>query len=95
MKKATLNYIVDCGIALAFLLSAVSGLVFLVPLTWLNLSPEVTPAFLGVSLRVWNDLHTYASLAMIGGVILHLILHWTWIMTMTRRTFGRKQGVGK
>ncbi len=41
MKKAStrawINFVVDAAIAVAFVLSAVSGLVFLVPSGWLTL----------------------------------------------------------
>jgi len=90
MKKTQMNYLVDCVILIAFVLSAISGLTFLTPLGWLNLEAAAGPAFLGLSLSIWNDLHTFASIAMIAGVALHLILHWTWIFTMTKRTLGKQ-----
>ncbi|HXK42345.1 MAG TPA: DUF4405 domain-containing protein [Anaerolineae bacterium] len=89
MKKAQMNYLVDSVILIAFVLSALSGLTFLAPLGWLNLEAATGPAFLGISLSLWNDLHTFASIALIAGVTLHLILHWTWILTMTKRTLGK------
>lgn len=89
VKKTTSNYFVDCVILVAFVMSAISGLVFLAPLTWFDANAATGPSFAGISLGFWNALHTHASLAMIGGVTLHLILHWGWILTMTKRTFGR------
>ncbi|OQA20083.1 MAG: hypothetical protein BWY63_01583 [Chloroflexi bacterium ADurb.Bin360] len=84
MKKAKLNFSVDCGVLVTFVLSAISGIVFLAPLEWMDLESSAGPAFLGVSLSFWNNLHTYASLAMMGGVALHLILHWTWMVAMAK-----------
>jgi len=86
MKKATLNFAVDSLIGLAFLGSAVSGLVFLAPLGWISSTTGAVATVLGLGLRTWNDLHTASSLALIGGVLLHLILHARWIATMTRQT---------
>ena len=40
---------------------------------------------LGLSFRVWNDLHTWAGFALIAGVAAHLVLHWNWIVCMTKR----------
>ncbi len=91
MKKADVNYLVDCAILAAFLLSAISGVIFLAPLGWLDLEAPAGPAFLGIRLASWNDLHTYASLAMVAGVALHLVLHWTWIITMTKRALRKKE----
>jgi hypothetical protein len=83
MKKATLNLLVDTAIGVAFMLSAASGLVFLVPQ-----SGSTVPTVLGLDLLIWSDLHTVASLAMIGGVLLHLVLHVRWITANVRRTLG-------
>jgi hypothetical protein len=83
MKKATLNLVVDAVIGLAFTLSAVIGLVFLIPQ-----NASTVPTVLGLDLLVWSELHTYASLGMIGGVLLHLALHARWIAGNVRRTLG-------
>ncbi len=82
MRKNQLNLMVDSLIGLAFVGSAVSGLVFLLPFDSTNSVP-----LLGLSLRLWSDLHTVSSLALIAGVLLHLILHARWIATTTQRTF--------
>lgn len=78
MKKAKLNYWVDVGIGISFVLSAISGLVFLLP---------VTPSarVLGIGYSLWNGLHTWSSVGMILGVGTHLVLHWRWILTMTKK----------
>ena len=89
MSKAKLNYIVDALIGLAFLLSAVSGVVFLLPVQIPDLSSGSVPTLLGVTYATWRDLHTFSSLAMIAGVFLHLALHWRWVVAMTRCTFGQ------
>jgi len=73
-----LNYWVDASIGIAFVLSAISGLVFLLPVDFGSSS-----SLLGVSHRVWDSLHTWSSLTVIGGVLLHLLLHWKWIAHMT------------
>ena len=80
MKRAKLNYWVDVGIGIAFVLSAISGLVFLLPGDFGSSS-----SLLGLSHRVWDSLHTWSSLTMIAGVLLHLLLHWKWIANMTGR----------
>ncbi len=77
----------DVGIAAAFLLSLATGLI------WLGsgggrggLAP------LGISRGTWSDLHTWFSLVMIAGAIVHLALHWEWLCAMTRRL---RQGQGR
>lgn len=76
MNRAKLNYWVDVAIGVAGLISAVSGLVFLLP---------VNGEVLGLSLRAWSTIHTWSSLAAIAGVGVHLALHGKWIVAMTQR----------
>lgn len=83
MNKATANYWVDMLIGVAFVASAISGLVFLLP-------GDIETGVLWVSYQTWNTLHTWSSLAMIVGVGLHLALHWKWLVSMTKRLFKRQ-----
>ena len=73
MKKAQLNYWIDVSIAVTFILSAISGLVFLLPV-------DFESGILGISYSLWNQLHTWSSVGMIAGVLAHLMLHWKWII---------------
>jgi hypothetical protein len=76
MNKSKMNYWVDVVTGLAFLLSATSGIVFLLP---------VSQTFvLGISYALWNQVHTWGSLLMIGGVFTHLVMHWKWMVAMTK-----------
>ncbi|MBN2204909.1 MAG: 4Fe-4S binding protein [Thermoleophilia bacterium] len=85
--KATINYVVDVIIAAAFIGAAVSGIVFLLPTAWVSTSGG-DPAILGVSMAVWRTLHEWSSLIMVGGVLLHTVLHWRWVVVMTKKTFA-------
>lgn len=87
MSKARINYVLDAVIALAFILSAASSM-----LLWLGgaggyqsgRNPAYQATILSISRAAWNDLHLWASLVMMAGVGLHLLLHWRWIFCMTR-----------
>ena len=79
MNKTKINYWVDLVIALAFVLSAVSGIVFLFPFSG--------STALGITYSAWDGIHTWGSLLMIAGVLAHLVLHWKWIVAMTKKTF--------
>lgn len=85
MNVAKRNYLVDTVIGIAFLVTAVSALVFLVPVSWIDFSSSTTPTVLGVDFGVWQTLHKYSGIAMLIGVILHQVLHWKWIITMTKK----------
>ena len=78
MNKARINFWLDVVIGIAFLFSAISGLVFLLPTN--------SAGILGISYRLWSDVHTWSSLVMIVGIVAHLALHWKWIVAMTKRT---------
>jgi hypothetical protein len=78
VKKAKINYWVDAGIGISFVLSAISGLVFLLPV-----APSAR--VLGIGYSLWSDLHTWSSVGMILSVAAHLVLHWRWILGMTKK----------
>ena len=81
MSRARANYWVDVVIGIAFVASAISGLVFLLP-------GEPSSSVLGISYPAWNGLHTWSSLVMIAGVGAHLALHWKWMVSMTKQVFA-------
>jgi hypothetical protein len=82
MKRAKLNYWIDVLMGVAFVISSVSGLVFLLPVGFLSVDVTRT---LGVSNSLWDTLHLWGSLAMIAGVGGHLLLHTKWIVAMTKK----------
>lgn len=88
MNKVKLNYWLDIVIGLAFLVAALTGIAFL----FLGSggyqggrNPAFQTVFLGISREVWSNLHTLGSLVMIAGVGMHLILHWKWIVCVTKQ----------
>lgn len=84
MNKAKMNYWTDIGIGVAGLISAISGLVFLLP-------GDPTTGILGISYQTWNTVHTWSSLGAITGVVAHTALHWKWMVSMTRQMLSPKQ----
>ena len=88
MSKTKLNYWLDAVVALAFILSALSGVVFLFAGSGGyqgGRNPGFQTEILGISRAIWSDLHTWVSLVVIAGVVIHLVLHWEWIVCLTRR----------
>jgi NAD-dependent dihydropyrimidine dehydrogenase PreA subunit len=84
-RRALVNFVVDSIIAAAFLVSAVSGLVFLLPASWMSLGGAAGATALGVAYTSWRTLHDWSAVIMIAGVVLHTALHWRWVTTMVRR----------
>lgn len=87
MSKAKLNYWVDVAIGMAGAMSALTGLVLLLP-------AGTTGAILGTGLRVWSAIHTWSSLAAVAGVGVHLALHWQWAIAITGKVLAgnRREG---
>jgi len=81
MKRKDLNFIVDVAMAVSFLLCFITGLIKF-------------PSVLVYVLQVYDSLyhitwvHDYSGLAFgIFGVV-HIVLHWDWLIAMTRRKLG-------
>jgi len=37
--------------------------------------------------HTWEDLHTWFGILMIAAAAVHIVIHWRWIVSMTRRAF--------
>lgn len=96
MTKARTFLLIDLFIFAAFLVSAISGLVFFIPARWVEATSSVVPTFWGSDFRVWVDIHTYCGLAMIVGCLTHICLHWKWMLRTTGSMMpwrSRRKGV--
>jgi Pyruvate/2-oxoacid:ferredoxin oxidoreductase delta subunit len=87
MRKALVNYWVDMLTGVAFVLCAVTGIVFLFPGT-VHVVSGAAPTIWLVPATWWHNVHDWSGVAMVAGTALHLALHARWITVMTRRTFG-------
>ena len=100
MRKATQNYILFVILLLFGLLEAVSGFVL-----WLALpcgsggrrgtGVEDAAAFWGLPRDTWLNLHNWIGLALIVTVVIHLVLHWRWIVYMTKTYFKGRPSLRK
>ncbi len=91
MKKASINYWVDLATGVAFLLCAVTGIVFLFP-SAVHTAIGSAPTILLTPALWWHKVHDWSGVVMVAGTALHLALHAKWIANMTRKTFGAKAG---
>ncbi|MFH1770647.1 MAG: DUF4405 domain-containing protein [archaeon] len=90
MNNAKRNYIVDAFLAVSFLVSASIGLLMFFKFP----SGEKTGRLLfwGIPRHTWGDIHAWSGIAMATVVLIHLILHWKWIVCMTKTIFKKKSG---
>jgi len=92
MSKATRNYLIALVMALLALVQAVSGFVLWLVLPRGGGSTGVKSAdstFIW-SRDSWIDLHDWAAVALVVIVVIHIILHWSWIVRMTKSYFRPK-----
>ena len=93
MKKATKNYIIFATLFILGLFQAVSGFVL-----WLALPQGggwrggrfgggVEYTFWSFSRHTWLDIHDWVAVAIMTVIVIHLILHWKWMVNMTRKVF--------
>ncbi len=94
MKKWVQNYILFIIMFLLALFQAVSGF-----LMWLVIpgggggyqggrGAELTGADFLWPRHTWIDLHDWTAVALVVMVIVHLILHWKWIIYTTKKSFS-------
>jgi len=86
MNRKMLNYWIDMGMAVSFLLVFVTGLLkYKRLLLWLADIRVYMPTYL------ITEIHKYAGAAIGVFVLIHLVLHFKWIAAVTRSIAGRKK----
>ena len=86
MDRTKLNYWIDMGLAISFFTCFYTGLV-----KWPGLINIIgTSAYKVLSFRNISRLHDISGLIMGLLVLIHLVLHWKWIIAVTKSMFGRK-----
>jgi hypothetical protein len=85
--KTKFNFWFDVTIFITFAVTAIIGLML-----WLIIPSGRGSGwlvFFGLTRHQWVDIHNWVGLAMLIGVILHLVLHLPWITCAIKRFFGR------
>ena len=87
MRKTTLNFIVDLAAWVVILLLAATGLVvrYVLPAGSGGRGGGSQLLLWGLGRHDWGAVHFWASVALGGLVVLHIVLHWSWVCTTTRR----------
>ena len=88
MNKAKLNLMLDAVIGVGFVLSGLTGVAFMLMGDGGyqgGRNVGFSTSLLGLSRGTWSDVHTWASLVVVAGVLVHLGFHWRWIVCMARK----------
>ena len=95
LRKKTQNFILFVILFFLGLFQAVSGFVM-----WLALprggggggrygGGVEDATFWSLSRHEWADLHDWVALSLLVMIIIHIILHWKWIVYMTKSYFTK------
>ena len=85
MQRATVDYIIDLGLFISFLCVAVTGI-----LKMPGLVQNLGMNYKSLPFNVITPLHDFSGVMMTLLVLLHLALHWHWIVGMTKSFFKKK-----
>jgi len=78
MERSKLNYWIDVGLAITFILCFLTGII-----KW----PAFYSTFKDLPFQQISFIHDWSGLIMSILVLIHLILHWNWIVVMTKKLF--------
>jgi hypothetical protein len=88
------NWLIDAVLFLGALVASISGIFFLFfPVGGYqggrNTMYGITVLF---QRGTWADLHTWFGIAMIIAALVHIVIHWNWIVNMTKRVIQEITG---
>ncbi len=89
MTKNTVNYIINAVMAALMLDIAFLGILlgFVIPKgERAGYAPKV---LWGLHRHDWGEIHLYLSLALLALIVVHVWLHWSWVVACTRRLLSR------
>jgi hypothetical protein len=95
-KQTQNNWWINAALFISALIAAISGIYFLyLPVGGFQggRNPLYNVQIL-FSRHTWDDLHTWSGVAMIAAALIHLVIHWSWVTNMARRTWSGLTGRG-
>jgi hypothetical protein len=46
--------------------------------------------YLGLTRHTWVDMHDWMAIALVVIVLVHMVIHWKWVVRMTRQVFVQR-----
>lgn len=87
MTKPKLNYLIDFISALVFMILSFSAIILF--FSEKRIRGGGNKLILGILRKNWVSIHDIFGLVFIGLIIIHLILHWKWIKSVTLSFFKK------
>lgn len=96
-KQTRNNYLIDAALFIGAIISALTGIYFLFfPVG--GYQGGRNPMY-GITIlfarETWDDLHTWFGILMVVAAAVHIVIHWKWIVNMTKRIFQELTGRGR
>ncbi len=83
MNRTKLNYWIDIGLAISFFTCFITGLV-----KWPGLVKVIgVPAYKTLYVNGISLVHDWSGIIMGALILVHLVLHWRWIVAVTKKMF--------
>jgi len=92
MKRGLLNLTVDLLAAVCLLVMLATGYVLRFPLPP---TTNRTHELWSLSRHEWGFIHSWASVALLLVLAIHVVLHWEWIVSMVGRRFVSEHATGR
>jgi hypothetical protein len=92
MKKKTYLFGLVGLLVISGLVEAVSGFVLWFVLPSGGGRGRLGLTYLDLTRHTWIDIHDWVAIALTVIVIVHLVIHWKWVVQMVRHTFTALTG---
>lgn len=86
MKRNKINYWINLLMLLAFLVTSISGIII-----WLRIEYFYCQNIIGLTKFQLREIHLWGSLLLLILVSLHLLIHWDWMVRMTKNMIFKKK----
>lgn len=80
-NRARANLVLNLVVAVTFVLAALSGVYFM----FFPKHASVASPLIIFTPEGWDLVHTWSGVALIGSLLLHIVIHWKWIVNVAAR----------
>lgn len=84
MNKLKINYFVDIIAFVSFLITAITGITIFIFLPTGESRGGVHSTLFGYGRHDWGAIHDWAGIVMTIAALIHIVLHWNWIVATTK-----------
>ncbi len=95
MKKSTFNFLMAGVLFVLGLIEAGSGFLLWLVIPSGGRGRGVESDFWGIARTGWISIHDWVAIALTALVLVHLALHWKWLLRMPRLILSNMLATGK